>query len=348
MKNIVFCAPLKTLSGYGARSRDIALSLIEIDSNVKFIATPWGDTPNTGLDLNNESHRKIYQRIVPNINEQPDIWIQCTIPNEFQSVGKYNIGITAGIETTICRPEWVEGCNRMNLVLVSSNHSKNVFTEIQFEKRDQRTQALIEVIKLNVPCEVLFEGIDTTIYKKTSKISNTVSEFMSNVSEEFCFLFVGHWLQGDLGHDRKDIGMLIKTFLDAFKKKAPQNRPALILKTSHANFSKLELTHINHKIDSIRQMIYEAGFKGELPNIYVLYGDLSDEEMNSLYNHDKIKAMVSFTKGEGFGRPLAEFTLTGKPVLCSNWSGVIDFLQPDKSFLIPGSLGPVHQSAVND
>ena len=53
---------------------------------------------------------------------------------------------------------------------------------------------------------------------------------------------------------------------------------------------------------------------------------MTDEEMNSLYNHPKVKAMVSFTKGEGFGRPLAEFGTTGKPIIASNWSGHLDFL----------------------
>jgi glycosyltransferase involved in cell wall biosynthesis len=83
-----------------------------------------------------------------------------------------------------------------------------------------------------------------------------------------------------------------------------------------------------------------------LPNIYLLHGDLEDEDMNDLYNHSKVKAMVSFTKGEGFGRPLLEFTLSEKPVIASGWSGHIDFLDKDAAILVGGELKPIHSSAV--
>ena len=94
------------------------------------------------------------------ITRQPDVWFQITVPNEFQPVGKVNIGVTAGIETTICDPSWIEGCNRMNAVLVSSNHAKRVFETSVFEQRDKNTQATIKAIKLEKPVEVIFEGVD--------------------------------------------------------------------------------------------------------------------------------------------------------------------------------------------
>jgi hypothetical protein len=77
----------------------------------------------------------------------------------------------------------------------------------------------------------------------------------------------------------------------------------------------------------------------------LLHGDLTDNEMNSLYNHPKVKAMISFTKGEGYGRPLAEFATTGKPIMVSNWSGHLDFLHPMYTNLLPGQLTQVHRSA---
>lgn len=346
--NIVLSAPVKTLSGYGARSRDFASSLIELGLDVSIIPTRWGDTPDTGLDLENPKHKLIHERLIgPNLQVKPDVWIQCTIPNEFTPIGNINIGLTAGIETTICKPEWIDGCNRMDLVLVSSEHSKRVFVSTQFEEVDEH-QRVLEVLKLNTPIEVLFEGFDTSIYKRRSCTDPTINSFMKGITEQQAFLFVGHWLQGDLGGDRKDIGMLIHTFYNTFKKKEPQNRPALILKTSHANFSNLELLSIQNKIQTIGKMIQEQGFTGTLPSVYLLHGELSDDEMNSLYNHDKVMAMVSFTKGEGYGRPLGEFTLTGKPVIAPNWSGQIDFLNPEFSWLLPGQITQVHPTAVND
>jgi len=178
----------------------------------------------------------------------------------------------------------------MNLNLVSSQHAKETFERSQFnieEKGQVKGQ-----IQLQKPIEVLFEGADLTKYFPTT------SKFdLSAVKEEFAYLFVGHWLQGNFGQDRKNVGYMVKVFLEVFKNK--KNQPALILKTQSANASILDRDQLLKKIDDIRKTV-----KGTLPNIYLIHGEMSDEEINYLYNHPKVKAMVSFTKGEGFGRPL--------------------------------------------
>ena len=161
---------------------------------------------------------------------------------------------------------------------------------------------------------------------------------LDSIKESFCFLFVGHWLQGDFGEDRKNVGYMVKAFLETFKNKKKQ--PALILKTQSANASILDRDNILKKIDDIRKTV-----NGTLPNIYLLHGEMSDDEINELYNHDKVKAMISFTKGEGFGRPLLEFSLVNKPIIASGWSGHVDFLNPEYSYLIEGQLTKVHKSA---
>jgi len=346
--NIIVAAPVRTRSGYGARSRDIVKALIANEKyDVKVIPLRWGNTPETALDSNNEEDRKILDRLInPKINEnnRPDIFIHITIPNEFEPVGKFNIGITAGIETTQCKAEWIEGCNKMDLVLVSSNHSKNVFESIKYDKKDQQGNVL-GIVKLEKPMEVLFEGIDLDVYNKKNIVN--ITNKLEDIEEEFCFLFVGHWLQGNIGEDRKDIGMLIKTFLETFVKKAERNRPALVLKVSHAGFSETELYDIEKKINHIILNV-EAEHGTNLPSIYIVYGDMTDTEMNSLYHHPKIKTMISFSKGEGFGRPLLEFMTTGKPVMTSNWSGPVDFVNPDYNILLPGRLTKVPGGASND
>jgi glycosyltransferase involved in cell wall biosynthesis len=135
--------------------------------------------------------------------------------------------------------------------------------------------------------------------------------------------------------------MLIKTFLETFKGKG--KKPGLILKTSSATYSIMDRDNIIDKIGQIRKLV---GKDEELPNIYLLHGELTDEEINELYNHPKIKAHISFTKGEGYGRPLLEATLSKKPVIAPNWSGHIDFLRSDMSILLPGSINQIHPSAV--
>ena len=97
------------------------------------------------------------------------------------------------------------------------------------------------------------------------------------------------------------------------------------------------------KIDAIRKTV-----KGTLPNIYLLHGDMTDAEVNELYNHTKVKAMVSLTKGEGFGRPLLEFSLVNKPIIASYWSGHIDFLNAEFVKYVGGNLTNVHPSAAVD
>ena len=133
--------------------------------------------------------------------------------------------------------------------------------------------------------------------------------------------------------------MLVKTFLETFKDKAQQ--PALLLKTSGATFCIMDREDIESKIKQIKETV--SGKK--LPNVYFLHGDLSDTEMNGLYNHPKVKAHVSFTHGEGFGRPLLEATFSDKPVITSSWSGHVDFLDPKLSILLSGEMNKTPREA---
>lgn len=336
---IISC-PIDTYSGYGARSRDLVKSIIELDKyDVKILPQKWGNCPWNFIKDHNEQWGFISPYLLPQGNQlpkQPEIWAQVTVPNEFQPVGKYNIGFTAGIETTICAPQWIEGLNRMNLNIVSSNHAKTVFENSKFEQRDQNTNHLIKTIELEKPVEVLFEGADLTKYFP-SKEKNSID--LSDVKESFAYLFVGHWMQGQIGEDRKNVGLLIQTFLETFKNQ--KKTPALILKCSGAGASYIDRDGILNKIAQIKSLIKAD----TLPNIYLLHGEFSDKEMNDLYNHKKVKAMVNLTKGEGFGRPLLEFSLTKKPIISTNWSGHTDFLDSKFTTLINGEVKQVHESA---
>jgi hypothetical protein len=132
--------------------------------------------------------------------------------------------------------------------------------------------------------------------------------------------------------------MMIKTFATAFKDE--KKKPALVLKTSSAGFSVIDRETTIKKIKQVLGKDYQ-----KIP-VYLLHGDLTPSEMNGLYEHRKVKAMLNFTKGEGFGRPLLEFSLTGKPIIVSGWSGHLDFLKKG-AVLLEGELKNVHESAAD-
>jgi glycosyltransferase involved in cell wall biosynthesis len=328
MRTVIIASPVATQSGYGHHAREIIANIIEQrgkEWDVKLISLPWGHTPFTypiPQDWN--------QRIVPlPLTAQPDVWVQITVPNEFQAVGKYNIGVTAGTEGDICPEDWIDKLNAMQLVIVPSEFTKQVFINTS-QKHNKPITTQIQVIP---------EYFDETIYN--NKIQGQL-EIIDSIPETFAFLSVGHWLQGQVGEDRKNISGLIHCFFNTYKNQ--KDAPALILKTSGATYSVMDRMEIESKITQLQELFLGA----KLPNIYLLHGDLADEEMNLLYNHPKIKAMVSFTKAEGFGRPLLEFSTTGKPVIAPHYSGQADFLKKDFICALPGGLTEIHPSTQNE
>jgi len=340
----VISCPFDTYSGYGARARDVVKAIINTGKyDVKLMAQRWGSTT-WGFCKDHPEWEYLNNHRLPEnkLTAKPDIWMQITIPNEFQAVGNYNIGCTAGIESNLCKPEWIEGLNRMDMNWVSSNFAKQTFEVTTFEKQNKQTKQKEGELKLEKPIEVVFEGANLDIYKHISpKDIKTID--LSEIKESFCYLFVGHWIQGSFGHDRKNVGKMIKAFYETFKGPG-KPKPALILKASVGVSSYISRDEILKRIKNIRKTVNAT----TLPNIYVLNGEFSDQEMNELYHHPKVKSMISFTKGEGYGRPLLEFSLTGKPIIASNWSGHTDFLKPSFSTLIGGELENVDASAAND
>jgi glycosyltransferase involved in cell wall biosynthesis len=336
---LVFQAPVFTRSGYGDHARDILRSLFKMDKyDVKIVPMRWGNTPQNQVEQSTEFGRKALANVITQVDRKPDIFMQMSVANEFEPKGNFNIGITAGVETTILPKDFIEGGNKMDLILVPSNFTKALFTGTAYQEKNSQTGQIVGEIRFNKPIEVLFEGVDVERYVNYPKSD---IDILNGIQTDFNFLFVGHWLKGTLGQDRKDIGMMIKTFATVFKFLPKEKRPGLILKTSHAGFSVIDRENIRQKVDEVIVGLSDP------PPIYLLHGDLDDTQMAQLYHHSKVKAMVSFTKGEGYGRPLAEFATTGKPILVSGWSGQTDFLPQNKTVFLEGQLTDVHESAAD-
>lgn len=336
---LLFQGPVATRSGYGDHARDLLKSIFTMDKyDVKVVPTRWGDTPQDQIDPTTEFGKRLIASVVTTLDRQPDVFVQVTVANEFKAIGKYNIGVTAGVETTIAPKEFIQGCNLMDLILVPSEFTKEVLIKSSYNQVDTRTHQQIGILKIEKPIEVLFEGIDLSVYN--GKLTDIT--ILDKIETDFNFLFVGHWLQGNIGEDRKDVGMMIKTFCTVFKNTPKKHQPGLILKTSSAGFSVIDREHIATRIKTITDSIGT-----NCPPIYLLFGDLKETELNDVYNHPKVKAMVMFTKGEGYGRPLAEFCTTGKPIIVSKWSGHVDFLPIEHTIFLDGELKQIDQSAVN-
>ena len=335
---LVFQGPIFTRSGYGDHCRDLMKSLRKMDKyDIKIIPLRWGSTPQNQVSDQDEFGRWMLERVIGSIDTKPDVFVQVSVANEFEPKGHYNIGITAGVETTICPKDFIDGSNKMNLIIVPSHFTKQNLGGTVYQQKDQATGQIVGEIKVGKPIEVLLEGVDTEIFSKGSG-----KDVLANVKEDFNFLIVGHWLKGSLGQDRKDIGMAIKTFATVFQYLPKEKRPGLIIKTSHAGFSVIDREATREKIDGVLKPLGD-----KCPSVYLIHGDMEESDMSNLYHHPKVKAMISFAKGEGYGRPMAEFTLTGKPIIASGWSGQLDFLPPEHSVLLEGSLTQVDESAAD-
>jgi glycosyltransferase involved in cell wall biosynthesis len=329
MRTVVISSPVATQSGYGHHAREIIKQFIDkrgTEWDIKLLSMPWGHTPFTypiPLDWQ--------RRIIPlPLTEQPDVWVQITVPTEFQPIGKYNIGVTAGTEGDICPADWITKINQMQVTIVPSEFTKTVFEETA--KRHN--------LSITTNLQVVPEYFDDVAYNNKNVTVKVAG--LDDIRESDAFLSVGHWLQGQLGEDRKNVGGLVHCFFNTFKNK--KDTPALILKTSGATYSVTDRFEMQDRINQVASL-----FPGErLPSVYLLHGDLTTAEMNAMYNHPKIKALVSFTKAEGFGRPLLEFASTGKPIIAPHYSGQVDFLKKDFICALPGQLTPIHPTAQNE
>ena len=333
MRKVVISSPVATQSGYGHHAREVIKQFIDKKGkewDINLLSMPWGNTPFTYPIPSDWKQRFIG---LP-LQTKPDIWVQITVPNEFQAVGQYNIGVTAGTEGSVCNPEWIDRINQMQLVIVPSEFTKKTFEDTAAQSG--------KPITTNI--QVISEYFDDTVY--SNKNVTTSIPALDSIKEKNAFLMCGHWLQGNLGEDRKNISGALHCFFKSFKDKQRSTQPALVLKTSGATYSITDRWEIEKKIEQVRNTFGNEVHK--LPPVYLLHGDLTNAEMNALYNHPKIKAMVSFTKAEGFGRPLLEFASTGKPIMAPHYSGQADFLKKEFICALPGTMTNIHESAAND
>ena len=330
MKKLLYVSPILSRSGYGDHAREFAKFLLSIkhEYTIHILATPWGSNPSTSLNDDVSLATELSNCFIEkeNLHSDYDVYVQLGMPTEFRPAGKYNIGITAGVETDTVSDKFIDGCNNMDLVIVPSEFTKSTFMSSTYNADGN-------VCKVTTPIKVVHEYAHDNFYDHVG--GDPISE-LDHIEEDFCFLFVGQWISSPTGDGgRKNIKSLVRTFKHAFAE--TPNPPALVLKTNGTNFSVSDY-HQTH--DSLCTLIEDETL-ADLPNIYLLHGDVEPQKLSSLYTHPKIKAFVSHTKGEGFGRPALEASLCGLPILITNWSGHLDFLDKKHASLISGEFVPV-------
>ena len=322
MKSLVIRAPLLTQSGYGTHSRQIFkwAKNSKMFSKVSLQPVPWGITSwLISQSAENGLVGEIMEKATGDGNF--DVSIQVQLPNEWDvNLARFNVGITAAVETDKCNPSWIDACNRMNAVIVPSSHTKNTL-----EKSGN-----LKVPVLVVP-ESYFEEIDEEVEENLDL----------NTSTNFNFLAVGQVTGHDPGSDRKNIFNLIKWFCEEFSE---DSDVGLILKTNSGRSTKIDKNITRQLVEKILNEVR----KGPYPKVHLLHGSFTQKEMAALYKHPSVKSLVTTTRGEGFGLPLLEAAASDLPVIATNWSAHLDFLNKGKFIPLNYNLAPIYSGRVDN
>lgn len=322
MKTVLLRAPTLTQSGYGVHARQIARWLLKRpDFDVKFSTLPWGDTPwLIDGDLHDGLVGEVMKRSVKS-DFQADVTFQLQLPNEWNpSLAPVNFGITAGVETDRCHPEWVTACNKMSAVIVPSQHAKACLTNTG---------------NVEKPVFVVPEAYSDAI--KRPELPE-----LPTFSTPFNFLIFGQLTGNNPENDRKNIFYTIKWLCEIFK---DNPNVGIVVKT---NVGRNTLIDRNLTRGLITGLAQETRKGSVFPKIHLLHGDMSDVEVAALYKHPQIKALVALTRGEGYGLPILEAAASGLPVIATGWSGHLDFLKHGKYISIYYQLGDVHPTRIDN
>jgi hypothetical protein len=325
-KRILVKGPVLSRSGYGEQARFAIRSLREYEDrfDIYIIPTNWGQLSWT---WENTEERKWMDNIIqktvifesqnPNIpgNQKYDISLQVTIPNEWdRNLAAYNVGYTAGIETDRTSAAWIEKCFEVNKIIVVSNHAKNVFENTSYDMQDQNGNI---VRKLKIDKDV---GTHPEIIPVGYPVKETGSvKFEHKFPTKFNFLTVAHW------GPRKNLESTIGWFVEQFR---DNEEVGLVVKTSIRNTSNIDKVM---SIERLKSLLSSDRLKNRKCKIYLIHGDMTEEEMNGLYQSNSIKAFINIAHGEGFGLPIFEAAYHKIPVVAMGWSGQVDFLYaPEK------------------
>jgi len=307
-KKVLVRGPALTQSGYGEHARIVLRALRKYEDVFDIFLQPtrWGQT---GVLVESKEENSWMHHLVRKTQEfqkaggTPDVSVQVTIPNEWEKLAPVNIGVTAGIETTRIAPQWIEKCEVVDKILVPSVHAKKGFDTTTWKGTNEANQ---EVEAHNqTPVEV--------VPYAAKNIEGAPLEL--ELDYKFNFLTVAQW------GPRKNLDKTIQWFVEEFK----DEKVGLVVKANTAKNNVADRMHCTERIKHLLSNYPERSCK-----VYLVHGNLREDEVHGLYVHPQIKAIVSTTHGEGYGLPLFEAVCHDLPVIAPNWSGHVDFLYAPK------------------
>ena len=307
LKRVLVRGPALTQSGYGEHTRFLLRSLKENSDkfDVYLIAVGWGQT---GWLSEDSEERKWIDEIILKTHHyagsggQFDMSVQVSIPNEWEQIAPYNIGVTAGIETTKVSPVWLERCNLMDKVVTISNHSKESLLNTVYQGVHRQTKQPM-TLKCEAPVEIVHYPLKEV----------EIEELDLSLEYDFNYLMVSQW------GPRKNIENAVKWWIE----ENYDEQVGLLLKTSLKNNSIMDREHVHKSLKTIIDTLMPDDAKCK---VYLLHGDLSEGQIQSLYTNPKIKAFINLSHGEGFGLPIFDAACHGVPVIAPGWSGHCDFI----------------------
>lgn len=317
---VIVRGPVLSKSGYGEHARQVFKWALSRGHDVRCQILNWGITP-WFLDRNDLDGLigEIMDRSAP-FEEKPDLSLQIQLPNEWdQELAKINVGITAGIETDKCNPEWKLACNKMSHVIVPSKFASDSLTSGG---------------GITTKISVVPEAYNFEIDRDVSPLD------LQEITTSFNFLLFGQVTGMDLDSDRKNLFHTVKWFCEEF---SGDKNVGLVIK------SNLGTNCVFHKkqLVALFQKLLSEVRKGEFPRVYLLNGDMSAKEVAGLMKSPKVKSMISFTRGEGYGLPLIDAAASALPILATNWSGHLEFLSKGHFSKVEYDLVPVSEKKID-
>ena len=307
MKKVIIVGPIFSRSGYGEHTRCVFRSLARFPEKYDLYVRPtaWGKTSWTYNA--NEKDQDVMEHCVQKqqfFNGEYDVSMQVLIPNEWQNLAKVNIGVTAGIETNKASAQWIQFCNAMDKVIVISKHSKDSFMNPTYDILDGNKE-----VHGKLKCTALMDIIG---YPVKEELLESDTKLDMDIETDFNFLTIAQ------AGPRKALHETIIWFAEEFRN---DENVGLVIKANQMNNSYIDRKFMSQSIEQMLKPI-----KNRKCKIYLLHGNLNEDEVHSLYRHEDINAYITTTRGEGFGLPIFEAAYSGMPVVAPAWSGHMDFL----------------------